>query len=187
MEKNKSYDQIDLFPEKEKPPYLEPKYPNYPNYSMVKILHEEPFPVPENKCIHEKYSPQSEHSQKIENTLSDNLNDETCQHKKNLQNKFKYRLEQENNDFIVTDEYLLDYLLKKYKLDKNKLICMIKKMKEHEFKNMVLKDFYDDIDNDYIRDKPIKEQYQLFKQWNYNNIKISKEELENYYDKNIRQ
>lgn len=90
------------------------------------------------------------------------------------------------NEFIVTDEYLLDYLLKKYKLDKYKLITSIKKLKEQENKICIMKDFYKYNKNLMISYKPFKEHYKFFKQWNGTCIDVSKMELEDYYEKYVK-
>jgi hypothetical protein len=86
------------------------------------------------------------------------------------------------DDFIVTDEYLLDYLLRKYKLDKHKLISSIKKTKENEIKMHIMKDFYKYCKHYNQINKPCKELYKIFKQWNRSGIDIFKEEFENYYE-----
>jgi len=82
--------------------------------------------------------------------------------------------------FIVTDEYLLNYLLKKYQLDKQKLIKSIERTYEKEMKLSVIKKFYKQ--NKYLINRPFKEQYQYFKQWNNTGIYISKEELEDFFE-----
>ena len=87
-------------------------------------------------------------------------------------------------DFVITDEYLLDYLLKKYGIDQHKLVLTIRKNKELEFKKFTLKCFYRE--NNHIKCKPIKEQYKVFKNWNCSDIYISKEELEDYYEQYIK-
>jgi len=105
-------------------------------------------------------------------------------------NKVNVEYNQRNFDepicekFIITDEYLLDYLLKKYKLDKNKLVLLIKKNKETEFKNLTIKDFYKQ--HKKIKHKPIKEQYTVLKRWNSSGLPVSKEELEDYHEKYIK-
>ena len=86
----------------------------------------------------------------------------------------------------MTDEYLLDYLLRKYKLDKYKLIASIKKSKENEFKLHVLKDFYKHHKYLIKLCKPLKEQYKIFKQWNCSGMDISREELEDFYEEFIK-
>lgn len=86
-------------------------------------------------------------------------------------------------NFQVTDQYLLEYLLNKYRIDKQKLIQSIRKEKENYLKSLILCDFYDDCEN--IHNKTIKEQYQLFKKWNKSGVDISKEEIDNYYEKNF--
>lgn len=92
--------------------------------------------------------------------------------------KSKYR------KFIVTDEYLLEYLLKKYRLEKNKLIHMIENQKKHEYIMSVIEFFYKE--NKEIKKKPIKDQYKYFKQWNESGLKISIEDLDNYYENKIK-
>lgn len=88
------------------------------------------------------------------------------------------------NRFKISDEYLLDYLLKKYKLDKYKLISSILKTREHEFKQNIIKNFYKQNKN--IKHKSFKEQYKFFKKWNNSGIDFNKEELEDYYEENIK-
>lgn len=88
------------------------------------------------------------------------------------------------DEFIITDEMLLDYLLKKYQLDKNKLVYSLKKIKENEFKNYILKNFYKK--NSFAKCKPIKEQYRILKKWYRGDIDICKEELDDFYEKNIK-
>ncbi|XWV26987.1 hypothetical protein QJ857_gp0062 [Tupanvirus soda lake] len=107
-------------------------------------------------------------------------------HGPNHHNKIPYNTSLCSDDFIVTDEYLLDYLLKKYKLDKHKLILSIKKSKENETKLCILRDFYKYNKNLIKICMPIKEQYKIFKKWNGSDINISKEELEDYYENYIK-
>ncbi|AUV58224.1 hypothetical protein [Bandra megavirus] len=92
--------------------------------------------------------------------------------------KSKYR------KFIVTDEYLLEYLLKKYRLEKSKLIHMIENQKKHEYIISIIEFFYKE--NKEIKNKPIKDQYKYFKQWNESGLKISIEDLDNYYENKIK-
>lgn len=92
-----------------------------------------------------------------------------------------------NNDpNRITDEYLLDYLLQKYRLDKRKLIASIIKSREMEFKMDVMKNFYDH--NRYLINshKPISHHYKIFKQFNLDRYDISIEELDDYYEKYIK-
>lgn len=89
-----------------------------------------------------------------------------------------------NFDNCISDEYLLDYLLRKYGLDKQKLIYSVQKSRERKFKNQIICNFYED--NDDIINKPFKEQYRLFKQWNDGGAYISREDFEYYYDKYIK-
>lgn len=84
-------------------------------------------------------------------------------------------------EIIITDKYLLGYLLKKYKLDKNKIIATLKIIKEKEIKLDVIKEFYNR--NKILSKRPFREHYNLFKQWNDSGFIICEEELESYYDK----
>ena len=88
------------------------------------------------------------------------------------------------NSSKINDTYLLNFLLGKYKLDKQKLIISIQKSLENDFKFRVITGFYNDNEN--IIDKPVREQFKLFKQWNKGGIYLSKEEFEDYYEKNIK-
>jgi sulfur relay (sulfurtransferase) DsrF/TusC family protein len=141
-----------------------------------------------NKCIshNKEYCPCDEEYSQYDSDNNYQTDIKQYPHQ-NLQNPHAQNFPNEPmyKPFLVTDEYLLNYLLKKYKLDKHKLVQMIKKTKENEFKMLVLKDFYEDCEN--IQLKPVKEQYQLFKRWNHSGIWITKEELENYYEKYIKQ
>ena len=87
-----------------------------------------------------------------------------------------------NNE--ITDDYLLNYLLRKYKIDKQKLIVMLRKSRESDYKSFVMKKFYKENKN--ARNMQFREQYKIFKQWNNSGVYISKEELENYYENHIR-
>lgn len=87
-------------------------------------------------------------------------------------------------DDEITDEYLLNYLLKKYKIDKQKLIMMLRRSRESEYKYFIMKKFYKV--NNTVYKLQFHEQYKIFKQWNNSGVYISKEDLENYYDSHIR-
>jgi hypothetical protein len=89
-------------------------------------------------------------------------------------------------DNSISDEYLLEYLLMKYKLDKDKLVQSILKSHEHDNKLHVMWEFYKD--NKFLikQSKPLKDHYKVFKQWNCNRIDISREELEDYFDQYVR-
>ena len=89
-----------------------------------------------------------------------------------------------NCDDYISDTFLLNYLLKKYKLDKQKLILSIQKHREKDFRLRVICNFYED--NEDVVNKPFREQYRMFKEWNQGGIYICKEEFENYYDKYIK-
>lgn len=86
----------------------------------------------------------------------------------------------DNNENFITDEYLLDYLLKRYKLDKQKLILMLTRSKENEYKFYILNKFYHD--HKEIEYKPFRDQYRAFKEWNCNDIHITRDELEDFYE-----
>ena len=90
---------------------------------------------------------------------------------------------QKYND-CIDDTYLLKYLLKKYNLDKQKLICSIQKTREKNFKRQVICNFYED--NAHLINRPFIEQYRMFKEWNHDGIHISKEDFENYYERYIK-
>ena len=88
----------------------------------------------------------------------------------------------EQLDIDITDSDILNFILLKYKLNKLKIINMIKKLKEKEIKNKIIKIFYKKHD---IYHKSIHEQYIIFLKWlnktNYK-VEISKDDIENYYD-----
>ena len=84
----------------------------------------------------------------------------------------------------ISDEYLLNYLLKKYKLDKQKLIVSIQKNKDNEIKCSIMDKFYRT--HHQIRNRPFREQYRIFKNWNQSEYYICQEELEDYYEKYVR-
>ena len=90
----------------------------------------------------------------------------------------------DEEDNFVTDAYLLDYLLKKYKIDKQKLIAMIKKNRESEYKYSIMIKFYKDNKN--LRKMPLHKQYKIFKNWNNSGVYITKEELDDYYQDHIK-
>jgi len=92
------------------------------------------------------------------------------------------------NPSVVTDEFLLNYLLKKYKLDKIKLINSIIKHREIDAKLCIMRDFYDQNKKILFKPtcKPFKEQYKIFKEWNCSGIYICKEELEDYYENHVK-
>ena len=83
----------------------------------------------------------------------------------------------------ISDAELLDYLLKKYHLNKDAVIHSIIKQKEYRFKLNLMHDFYHQFKK--IGFKPIKEQYRIFKEWNCNGPYISREELQDYYEKYV--
>jgi hypothetical protein len=89
-----------------------------------------------------------------------------------------------SDDYIVTDEYLLDYLLHVYKLDKEKLIYSIKKNREKEIKLEIIENFYNE--NRRIINLPFIEQWKFFKNFPYSGPYISKDDLEDYYHKYIQ-
>ncbi len=89
-----------------------------------------------------------------------------------------------NYDDEITNDFLLDYLLRKYKLSKDKLISSIKKHRKNEFRILILKNFYEL--HLYLINKPLKEQYKVFKKWNTSGVGVSKEYFENYFEENIR-
>ena len=91
----------------------------------------------------------------------------------------QYQTNGQPNNYVSNDE-LLHFLLKKYKIDKNNLISYILTTREKKFKITVIQNFYED--NGHLIHKPIHVQYKLFKQWNSGRIHISKEEFENFHD-----
>ncbi|QGR53758.1 hypothetical protein [Moumouvirus maliensis] len=96
----------------------------------------------------------------------------------------KHYVKQRYTKFIVTDEYLLDYLLKKYRLDKNKLVYTIQEQKKREYKSIIIEFFYKE--NMGIKYKNIKEQYKIFKKWNESGLEISFEDLDNFFEEKIK-
>ena len=82
----------------------------------------------------------------------------------------------------IDDAYLLEYLLKKLNLDKNRLIHSIKKNQEQEFKNFIIRDFYND--NPDMVGKPMREQYSVFKVWYCGMTPIDNYDLEKFNEKN---
>lgn len=108
-----------------------------------------------------------------------------------VQSSYHYPLTTDNT-YIETDDFspnvsdteLLEYLLQKYHLNKEAVIHSIIKQKEHRFKMNLLKDFYHQFHK--IVYRPIKEQYHVFKEWNYHGPYISREELQDYYEKYIK-
>jgi hypothetical protein len=88
------------------------------------------------------------------------------------------------DDYMITDEYLLNYLLHKYRLDKEKLILSIKRNREKEFKLMIIRNFYEK--NKEIINYPFPEHWKLFVKFVYCGPNIEKEELEDYYQKYIQ-
>ena len=75
----------------------------------------------------------------------------------------------------ITDEYLLNYLLKKFNINKNNLIHTIKKHNESEEKKFLVKDFLEK--NKYLENLDGNELYKLFCLWNKNNIHITENEF----------
>lgn len=93
---------------------------------------------------------------------------------------------QANDEYMISDEYLLNYLLRKYKLDKYKLIASIKKSKDYENKIYIMKTFYKNnkfLINTY---KPFIEHWKIFKKWNCGRLDINKEELQDYYEEYVK-
>ncbi|AKI80467.1 hypothetical protein QJ850_gp232 [Acanthamoeba polyphaga mimivirus] len=86
--------------------------------------------------------------------------------------------------FEVTDEYLADYLLRKFGLDKEKVVRSIQKNKKDEFKAMILDYFYKE--NPKIKHQSINNQYKLFRKWNKSGLKIKIDDLEIYYENKVK-
>lgn len=87
-------------------------------------------------------------------------------------------------EFMVTDGYLLDYLLRFYRLDKEKLIISIKKSKEKEFKMGIIDNFY--CQNRHLWNRPFPEHLRAFSKFSYCGPIIDPEDLESYYEEFIR-
>lgn len=83
----------------------------------------------------------------------------------------------------ITNDDLLDFVLRKYKIDKNKLIHSLIRIREQEHKMCVFHNFYKY--NECLISKSLKEQYKVFKKWYCGCIPIEKEDFEKYYDKFI--
>lgn len=83
-------------------------------------------------------------------------------------------------DIVITDEYLLEYLLKKYGLDKTKLINMLKNYKEKEIKADVIKKFYKR--NKFVHYEPFCNHLDIFQKWNDSGFIICADELETYWN-----
>lgn len=86
-------------------------------------------------------------------------------------------------EIVISDEYLLTYMLKKYKVDKQKLISMLKNLKEKEIKTDVIKEFYKR--NPEVLKKQLSEQFKIFKIWNDSGFPIFKDQLECYLTDNF--
>lgn len=89
-----------------------------------------------------------------------------------------------DENYYITDGELLDFLLKKYNLNKQMLVNSILKQKEHKFKFNLLKNFFDK--NKKRTNRPIRDLYRFFKEWNYDGPHIGKEEFEDHYEKYIK-
>lgn len=97
-----------------------------------------------------------------------------------------YPSNHDHNEYLdgdITDEFLLNYLLRRYNLDKYKLINMIKKNRKNETKHLIIQDFYN-LHRDLIN-KSLDEQYHIFKKWNDSEFYISKTDLEDYLNEYI--
>lgn len=84
----------------------------------------------------------------------------------------------------ISDSQLLSFLLRKYSLDKTKLIASLRRTREKRIRNSILEDFYkyrDQYDHPSYRERPIDEHYTVFKKWNRSDVKITKSELEDYF------
>lgn len=88
---------------------------------------------------------------------------------------------------VITDTDILDYILWKYRLDKNKIICMMMKTKENELKRAAFQRFYQEYPC--VINKEVCEQYKIFKKWYYENhdlyLKFTDDEFEVFYEKYI--
>ncbi len=128
-----------------------------------------------------------------ENIYNDQFsNDNNChQHFPNNENQYHQHFPNgqyasETEAYMITDEYLLNYLLRKYKLDKYKLIASIKRAKDHENKMHHMKVFYKNNKFLIVTYRPFSEHWKKFKIWSNGNSNVSKEELQDYYDEYIR-
>lgn len=102
----------------------------------------------------------------------------------NMMSDNNYNCCQVNNcNYQITNDDLLDFLLRKYKIDKNKLIYSLTRLKEQEQKLCIIQNFYRH--HKCLVPRPIKEQYKVFKKWYCGCIPIKKKDLENYCDKLI--
>ncbi|AGC01756.1 hypothetical protein H012_gp709 [Acanthamoeba polyphaga moumouvirus] len=143
----------------------------------------------EHDCNNINYYPNNENIHECE-IISDYNNSEVDQNcdteiSSNLKTiGGKHYVKPRYTKFIVTDEYLLDYLLKKYRLEKNKLIHTIQEQKKREYKSMIIEFFYKENVN--VKYKNIKEQYKILKKWNESGLEISFEDLDNFFEEKIK-
>ena len=85
---------------------------------------------------------------------------------------------------VITDECILEYLLIKYRLDKNRLISLLVRKAENEIRCSILNAFFCEFGRTSCKD--VCEQYEIFKRWNYDSVCVSRSEFEDYYDTYIK-
>lgn len=83
-----------------------------------------------------------------------------------------------HGDFVVTDTDILNLVIKKYNLDKDKLIAHIKRNKEQDCKQLVMDNFYKQ--HPHSERLSLHEQHQKIEDWNGSCYYISLGDLETY-------
>jgi len=90
-------------------------------------------------------------------------------------------LEGEEEEFLITDEEILHYLLIKTGINKYKIVNYLKKIKERKFMHDTISYFYHYYPN--ISKKSLEIQYEVFKNWyqvKYG-VHIKFQDFENYH------
>ena len=144
----------------------------------------------------------SENSSDSESLTEDNIICNKCDNENytidnwNYDDCYKDNHEIHNNDEIydnndkcgsltdriyINDEYLLNYLLSKYKIDKSKLINSIIKSYNNENKKKLVDDFYCKYPDLLTSIKTVKQQYKIFKKWNTTNIFVDINDFDDFY------
>ncbi len=88
------------------------------------------------------------------------------------------------NQDVIDDAYVLNYLLKKFKLDKSKLIHKIRRERRKESKLELIDQFYKTHTD--IGYRKLKKQYQIFSIWNPSDLEVSLAEFEDFYEQYVR-
>ncbi len=88
---------------------------------------------------------------------------------------------QKPSEKTITNDDILAFILKKYNIDKRRIVGTIFKIRVNKIKEHIINKFY--LDNPRILKRKLRDQYIIFTNWNKSNVIITETEFEYFHDR----